>query len=161
MAARLGDPGRWMAGAIRCVSACTKGEQAPQTPLERMSRCASGRGSVRVEPQEIGLPIKDETVDAETLIPRERVEKWTADPIGDVLPISRRDSRCGDADPARTNATANLPEQIEDVPQFRDKTVDAVILVPSDRVQRRTPEQNEDGPQSPDKTLEAVTWVPA
>ena len=37
-----------------------------------------------MEPQEIVLPIKEETVDAVTLIPREREEKWTADPIGDV-----------------------------------------------------------------------------
>ena len=31
------------------------------------------------------LPIKEETVDAVTLIPRERVQLWTAELIGDVL----------------------------------------------------------------------------
>ena len=54
MAARPGDPGRWMAGAIRCLlvqverlerqlayaSECSKGEQAPQNPLECISRSA-------------------------------------------------------------------------------------------------------------------------
>ena len=106
-----------MAGAIRCrlvrverlerqladASEGSKGEQAPQTPLGRISRCAVSvvdtlvsldrplqegvverLEPVRLEPQEIVLPIKEETVDAVTLIPRERVQQRTAEQIGDV-----------------------------------------------------------------------------
>ena len=44
----------------------------------------------------------------------------------------------------------NLPEE----------TVEAVTLVPHERVQQRTAEQVEDAPQSSEETVEAVTLVP-
>ena len=44
----------------------------------------------------------------------------------------------------------NLPEE----------TVEAVTLVPHERVQQRTAEQIEDLPQHPEETVEAVTLVP-
>ena len=44
----------------------------------------------------------------------------------------------------------NLPEE----------TVEAVTLVPHERVQQRTAEQIEDAPQHPEETVEAVTLVP-
>ena len=41
---------------------------------------------VRLAPQEIEivLPIKEDTVEELMLAPRERMEKWTADPIGNA-----------------------------------------------------------------------------
>ena len=42
---------------------------------------------VRLEPQEIVLSIKEETVDAVTLIPREQLKQWTAEQIGDAPQI--------------------------------------------------------------------------
>ena len=103
MAARLGDPGRWMAGAIRCLlvrverlerqladaSECSKGEQAPQTPLERISRCA-----VSVVDTLVSL---DRSVQEGVM---ERLEPVRVEPQEIVLPIKGRDRRCGDADPA-------------------------------------------------------------
>ena len=165
MAARLGNPVRWMAGAIRCLlvrverlerqladaSECSKGVQAPQTPLERISRCAvtvvdtlvsldrslqegvvEWLEPVRLELQEIKivLPVKEETVEELMLVPRERVKQRTL-------------------------------EQIEDVPQFRDETVEAVMLVPRERVQQRTAEKIEVAPQSPAVVVEAGTLVSA
>ena len=127
MAVRPGDPGRRMAGAIRCLlvrvkrlerqladaSESSKGKQAPQTPLERISRCAVSvvdgvvaldrslqeevvewLEPVRLEPQEIVLPIKEETVDAVTLIPRERVKVDCPADCG-CTSTSGRDSRGG------------------------------------------------------------------
>ena len=41
-----------------------------------------------------------------------------------------------------------------------EKTVEAVTLVPRERVQQRTAEEVEDAIQSPEKTVEAVTLVP-
>ena len=150
MAARPGDPGRWMAETIRCLlvrlerlerpladaSGSSKGRQAPQTPLGRISRCAvvdtfvEWLEPVRLEPQEIEivLTIKEETVEELMLVPRKRVKQWTADQIGNV-------------------------------PQFRDETVDAVTPVPRERMQQRTAEQMVEWPQSPGETVDAVTLV--
>ena len=106
---------------------CSKGEQAPQTPLEPISRCAVSVVDtlvyqslqegvvewlelVRLELQGIVLPIKEETVDALTLIPCERVQRLTA-------------------------------ENIWDVPQFRKETVKELMLVPRERVQQLIVEQ--------------------
>ena len=133
-----------MAGAVRCLlvrverferqladaSECSKGGLAPQTLLERISRCAltvvgtlvpldrslqervvEWLGLVRVEPQEIALPIKEETVDAVTKVLREGVRQRTA-------------------------------EQIEDGPQSRDEPEET--LDPRERVQQRTADQVED-----------------
>ena len=69
---------------------------------------------VRVQPQEIVLPIKEETVDAVMLVPSERVQRRTAEKIGDV-PQFRKE-----------------PEEV----------VEAVTSVPRERVQQRTAGQD-------------------
>ena len=48
-------------------------------------------------------------------------------------------------------------EQTEDLPQYPEETVEAVTLLPHERVQQRTAEQIEDLPQHPEKSIEAVT----
>ena len=46
------------------------------------------------------------------------------------------------------------------MPQHAEETVEAVTLVPHERVQQHTAEQIEDLPQHPEETVEAVTLVP-
>ena len=70
---------------------------------------------VRLEPQEIVLPIKEETVDAVTLIPRERVQQWTAEQIGDV-PQFREETVDEETLVPRERVQQWTAEQIRDVP---------------------------------------------
>ena len=51
-------------------------------------------------------------------------------------------------------------EQIEDVPQFRDETFDAVALVLRERVQQRTRVQVVELLQSPGEAVDALMLVP-
>ena len=67
------------------------------------------------------LNLPEETVEAVTLVPHERVQQRTAQ---------------------------RTAEQIEDAPQSSEETVEAVTLVPHERVQQRTAERIEDAPQS-------------
>ena len=46
------------------------------------------------------------------------------------------------------------------MPQSPEENVEAVTLVPRERVQQRTAEQTEDAPQSPEETVEVGTLVP-
>ena len=90
---------------------CSKGEQAPQTPLERISKCAVSIVDtlvsldrsvqeevvewlvlVRLEPQEIVLPIKEETVDAFV----NECNSGLPSKLGDVPQFRERDRRCDD-----------------------------------------------------------------
>ena len=45
-------------------------------------------------------------------------------------------------------------EQSEDFPQLPEEVVEAVTLVPRERVQQRTSEQSEDFPQLPEEVVE-------
>ena len=88
MAARLGDPGRWMAGAIRSLvvrverlerqladaSECSKGEQAPQTPVECIFRCAVGVVNALVS---LDRSLQEEVVDSLEPV---RLEPQSTDP---------------------------------------------------------------------------------
>ena len=51
-------------------------------------------------------------------------------------------------------------ENCEGFPQHPEETVEAVTLVPHERVQQRTAEEIEDLPQHPEEIVEAVTLVP-
>ena len=110
MAARPGDPGRWMAGAIRCLlvrverlerqlagaSESSKGEQAARTPLGRISRCA--------------VSVVRTLVSLES-VSQEGVLEWM--------------------EPVRLE-----PQGIEIVLLIKEDTVEELMLVPRERVEK-------------------------
>ena len=141
---------RWMAGATPCqladASESAKGEQAPQTPLERISRCA--------------VSIVDTLVSLDRSV-QEGVVEWLEpvrlEPPEIVLPI--KDRRCGDVDPAE-RVKQWTADQIGDVPQRREETVQAVTLFPREGRRWGTAEQIGDVPQLLEETESgrAASW---
>ena len=81
-------------------------------------------------------PIKEETVDAVTLIPREQIQQRAPEQIEDV-PQSLEET-VGAVDLVlREQIQQRTAEQMVKLPQSPGETVDAVTLVPRERVQQQ------------------------